>query len=57
MPMIVSSTFSPFNVQNKTISRQQVQDMKCKSKWTEVKRKISGIYVDWIEDTPFLPSS
>ena len=57
VPMIVSSTFSTFNVQSKTISKQQVQDMKYKSKWTEVKGKISGIYVDWIEDIPLLPSS
>ena len=56
MPMIVSSTFSTVNVQTMTISKQQVQGMKCKSKWKELE-KMSGIYADWIEDMLLLPSS
>ena len=56
VPTTVSSTFSTVNVQTMTISKQQVQGMKCKSKRKELE-KMSGIYADWIGDMPLLPNS
>ncbi|KAL5796865.1 hypothetical protein ACOSQ2_001685 [Xanthoceras sorbifolium] len=53
--MNVSNTYSTGNDQSRTTCKQQVQDMNCALKWKKLE-KISGIYADWIEDTPLLQS-